>query len=658
MFTYNKINKRIFSPGRLIFFIPEAPKSDVAEAAKAEELRKANLDAAVTELATSPDDKTADKILQNATDKINALSDVSANPATKTEAVKLLNQNLAALNAAKKYIGDRVAVKLALEDYDKQTDFWGKGVAFAALKKLEATVLSLKGSHPEDDQAAKYEAAKIAYKKEAEDVYKKLSDTYEQLIASSTTEQKPNEQAYLTQMANLQRAIYENLPGLDDNAKNDLKAKFNTYIGTIQATLEASQDDEVKRQVKMLKFANQNFEGAQKETNNAGHLEGAKQYMEMVLAEQTVREVWSQLPFDSKIDKSWRAANIETAIEPGQGWGANMPDYNAAVESFKQAKDLSLNRATGDSVKAKDLFKKSADLFGSVLANAKKAEKKEEEPEKTPDVATVSEEAKKARTDFIAKYGNDSWAASVIKQTDEIAKLLSNRPGISDDFNVSLNKDIARIYTESGPAIEANHRIDTAWKEYQKAHTVDITANIIYQDGARKFDSGNFKEAAIKLNECAQIYEAINAGTADASKSNAVIDEVVKEGTQEQANTSRANAEWCVTTAAENPSLTKLLKNHFDVATAAMKEKYWARAINQFQQVIEMTRASDNTFALYLELREGGGSHTGEEAFDLIQQANKYYDAGSFAEAKTYYENAKKILTKVKSNNAEAIAIK
>lgn len=615
-----KMNKMFFQNKRMLFMA-----GDAGETARAE------VEASVKASPEAYKEKSAADLANEAKAKLpNDLSDADKKTATdKIDAAKGKFEALLALVKRKIELKANVAV-VKTEDL---SDAAGKIKTY----KAERDALVKAGMPNEESVDAKETEINTA-----------AAAKYENLGLKGSIDLRNAEleelQGYMTKMATMEKLSYEGFPGLADAASKEATAKkFKEDIANITNAFSTAQnaDDDLKRQLKSFDFANRNLETAQKETGTEGYLEGAKEYKEMVLAEQEARGAWAQLPFDADPKETWRAATIADAVSLTD-WPNLGNDYNKAVESFKKGVDKSVNKVVGDSIEAKKLFKQAADTFNMVKGEVdkKKGEKPKEEPTATEknDVNAVNEAAINAKSDFEVKYGSNDWAASVKGQADGMAKQLEGS-GKTDAFRININKDIARIYNEAGPAIDAYQRVMTAFKA-GGSHT-DQTANVIYDDANWRFERGNFKEAKQKWNEAAEIYEHKNSNPADKLKSMAIIDGKLQEGTEEKARTLKAQAEAAnLAATTESPDLAKLLKVPLGDAATAMSDKSWARAINQYQQIISMKTGADAANVLYREIYNK--VKPGEDAYDLIKLGNKYYDDGNFTEAKTYYENAKK----------------
>jgi hypothetical protein len=128
---------------------------------------------------------------------------------------------------------------------------------------------------------------------------------------------------------------YNKFPGVSvDLWKNSLANTFNDNFSKGMECLLSNRsvlDEDGVRSLKRFDFANKNLIEAEKD-KEPGHLAGAKDYMEMVLAEQDARRVMT-LP----------SLSFDTLMK--------------ARDDFDKALKLSANEKVGDSAKARDLFK-------------------------------------------------------------------------------------------------------------------------------------------------------------------------------------------------------------------------------------------------------------------------------------------------------------
>lgn len=657
------------------------------------------------EVKASPenyDKNSADDLVAAAKDKLSKdLSDQDKAAAeTKINAAKSRFETL--LTAVKKRIELKTAIDKIKAD-DKNFDFLH---AEAVISKIKADKAALVGTFGENDSVlSSVDQKETEVNAAAKNFYESVGKLNLTGITEAPDKSKNDYNQVMTQISKMQEASYNGFPGADDKAKEGLKKDFDQKIKDAVAALDQHKDelglsDDDKASLKRFKFGIENLDAAEKE-KDPGHLAGAKQYMEMNLAEQEARRVWASLPFNPDETKSWRATDMSTSVD--KGWGANKANYNEAVAAFNKGLELSANRQLGDSTKARDLFREAANKWRIVLENqqAKESEEVGNDADKVNatqkkteieaylkdnavdtfsaniqtawtegqkafeenkfkiadskfalvtaeierlgnDSAAVEKALATAKSNFEAKYGKDQLSSLITKEAEGIRSQLE-RSRVSNDFRIKVSKDVMRIYKEGGPAIDAYNRVMAAFKPYQEkrgSSAYDITANIIYEDGKWRIERGNFVEAAQKFNECAQIYEAINAGKADGSKSNAVIEGEVKEGSKEKADSLKLEAEAARNTATANGlNIGNLLVAHFNQAEDGLSQGYYARAINQYQQAINMVKNAQAAADIYNKAGLKSAA-PGTDAYDFTRIGNKYYNDGSFAEAKTFYQSA------------------
>lgn len=587
---------------------------------------------------------------------------------------------------------------LHAQDVLKKADA-DKAALVGAFGEADSVLASVEGKKTEVNAAAKnfYEGlAKINVTGVTEAPDKKVKD-YTDLMAQVAKMQE----AKHTGFPGVDEATQKSL---DADFKTKIAQAVKALSDNQAAFQDLSADD--KESFKRLKFAVDNMAAAESDKNSehmAGadqymEMVLAEQEARRVWASlpvgATPEDSWRADTITGGVDAGW---NKE---------GANYQNYNAALKAFNDALKLSANREIGDSTKARDLFKTAANKWREVLnvVEKQKEEKQGKEIEiaatgkktqieeflkKTsldflPDSAqkawlegktafdtknfkeadakfaiviteiervnkgefneedrkaaqTAAENAQKA---FEGKYGSHAWAKSVTGQAEGIKNKL-NRSGVTPGYATNIYKDVARIYSEAGAAIAAYDRVMAAFKVYQEARgqVVDTTGNMIYQDGVWRFDRGAFVEATAKLNECAALYEAINKGEVDANKSNAMIDGKIQEGKESDAKELQGKMTDLMARSTKM-NITDLTRTPLVNAENAMTQGYWARAINQYKQIESMVTAAEEASKVYYMMKPLPGP--GTDAYDFIQQGNTYYNAGSFAEAKTYYQNAVK----------------
>ena len=428
----------------------------------------------------SADKTDANAIIAAAEALINA--NTKAVDAVKREAVTKLKANKQALEEAQHYITNRLLVSLAIKNYESQPDFLGKREAWHKFPS-DSIVKSLKKYNANDNLESKYQEIWKQYGLEIDKYYQGLIIT--QQIASNVT--RPEIQALIPRIAMMQQAIKEDFPDLPDQKRENMKTAYPINIQATKTIINPLTDKfpELQKQLTMLKFASDNLEAAQKEKKtDGGHLEGANQYMDMIMAEQEARYIWGQLPIDSK----WRLGNIDSKLSTSQeGWTDNSPNwqaYNTAVEIFKQAKDKesSAKSHAGDSVKATDLFRKSANFFRKVLTAAVTKEQPAPVPAEVPANIEVHKTSIASltgliqnRLEFAIKSTEDD------KNNDESNILLNIRQSI-DPLKTRLVKNKS-LFT-SGPVITvtAKDSKDKNWTvEYNSTTEIFTISNKPFQ---------------------------------------------------------------------------------------------------------------------------------------------------------------------------------
>lgn len=163
--------------------------------------------------------------------------------------------------------------------------------------------------------------------------YKTLSDTVDEVVNNDAIPYEERLTKLMYDVSLMQGANYDKFPGVGDQGKVVLKGEYENKISKALEYLQKNKDSlnlDGKNALKRFEFANRNLAGAEKD-KEPGHLAGAKDYMEMVLAEQAAR-LWMNWP------------NLSKDV------------LRKVSDDFDKALKLSANEKVGDSAKARDLF--------------------------------------------------------------------------------------------------------------------------------------------------------------------------------------------------------------------------------------------------------------------------------------------------------------
>ncbi len=609
----------LFEPKRLVYMAPNGPDAGEAAIAQVEKEVKEQVQSEANTIGN------ADSLVAAAKAKLPKVLNDEAIESAEAEIDKAKGR-FEKLVAA---VTQRIALKTAVNGVKID----GKDVD--SLRKAEMDINKLK-----TDKAAliavfgKTDSVLAAVDEKEKEVQAAASRFYtgigEMTLENITTNgNKKDYDQVMTQVAQMQEASYNGFPGAAESDKDALKKDFALKISAAVAALDQYQNqiaglsEDEKASLKRFKFGIENLDAAEKE-KDPGHLAGAKQYMEMNLAEQEAKRVLASIVEKDSLDDAYKKL------------------YEEADKAFQDAQGLAEKaKGSGKPSEAAAKFKEATEKWKEVLESQQTKKPKELKSTTENDVGEAEKAMTEAKGRFTGKYGGLPLAETVVKQAESILSQLQ-RSGMTDEFEIKINKEAERIYTEGGPALAANKRVMEAFRIFQEKKgvgTFDITANIIYQDGLWRLERGNFVEATQKFNECAQIYEAINDDKApDRNKSYAVIDGEVVEGTEPIATSKKAEAEAARQSAA-SLKIDNLLATHFTQAEDGMNGKYYARAINQYQQAINMIESAQAAADIY---NTAGLTDVkpGTDVFDFTKIGNKYYNEGSFAEAKTFYQYA------------------
>jgi hypothetical protein len=455
MLIHKKISRRIFLEQRLVF--------DGPDAAKAESWSKEALPQAVDSMKESGD------VLKAALAWIDAQTVKDMDPAdlkkTQDMAKEKLRANAAELQKAREFITAKTTCAAQAEALKVQ-DFWQ---ITAAVKKIKDLGPALE-YRPDDATTKSYKSVIESYKTTAKNYYDALKGPGETKIDSIAAAQ-----AYLVQIGMMEKAKMEGYPGLDD--KTEVEERLKKESAAIFAALDSAGDEikgepEIKRQLEMLKFASTNYDAAVKEEGNEGHLAGAKEYLDMVAAEQQARQVWGGLTLTENVGSSWRTGSIDSADSKlaDNAWKRKelIKLYNDGVDSFQTGKGLA-DKAKGSgkpgeaTAKFREAIKNWTQLWTLQQEEAAAAKQAEN------DAVTKETEALKTAMDNYNK-ALDTF------NTGTYNKIINSSKIVQDHVTQYLGKDLTAAkgladkgdYDEATKAINAlGGKLDGDLKAYQ-----------------------------------------------------------------------------------------------------------------------------------------------------------------------------------------------
>ena len=264
--------------------------------------------------------------------------------------------------------------------------------------------------------------------------------------------------ALMSAVSELQDAKYKNFPGLAKDTDTSVYAtKVTEGLATIQANADSSTDPDFKESLRKFNFALVNLDGAEKSQNSkeSGHLAGAKQYMEMVLAEQEARRIWNSLPFDADPKNSWRNSSIRDGKLDESLWKqANYENYTKAVDLFNKGMAKSVNATAGDSTKARDFFKQAADLWRQVAVEQQSKQKEKDTEKETKEKDTKDKTELNGSIDALSKAvgrakgkSNDFYTKVIQKKSDEVMAIFNDEKKSAADKKKEMDAIIARMNT-------------------------------------------------------------------------------------------------------------------------------------------------------------------------------------------------------------------
>lgn len=307
---------------------------------------------------------------------------------SKIESSKARFENL--LSAVKK----RIELKASLDKLkpeDKNFDFLHAADVIRNAKAEKAKLATVFGA--EDAVLASVDTKETAVNNAAEGFYKSLLVPYSggEKIAEGDAPTSVQFNKYMAHVSKMQEARANGFPGVNEETQKSLKADFDKNISVTMKVLEDYKtkegiSDVDKSSFDRLKFGWDNLTAAEKEGKaEGGHLEGAKAYTQMTLAEQEARRIWTSLPQDA----NWRNDDITKPEDP-EGWntsGDNYQNYQAAVAAFNEGLKLAKSsKGSGDYAAPMAKFKEAANKWRLVLEAYHETENnKQKEAEKAAD---------------------------------------------------------------------------------------------------------------------------------------------------------------------------------------------------------------------------------------------------------------------------------
>lgn len=264
--------------------------------------------------------------------------------------------------------------------------------------------------------------------------------------------------ALMSAVSELQDAKYKKFPGLaKDTDTSSYTTKVTEGLATIQANADSSTDPDFKESLRKFNFALVNLSGAENSqtSKESGHLAGAKQYMEMVLAEQEARRIWNSLPFDADPKNTWRNASIRDGnLDPKLWKDTNFSNYTKAVDLFNKGMEKSANATAGDSTKARDFFKQAADLWRQLAVEQQSKQKAVDEEKKAKEDDTKDKTELNGSIDALSKAvgrakgkSNEFYTKVIQKKSDEVMAIFNDEKKSGADKKKEMDAIIARINT-------------------------------------------------------------------------------------------------------------------------------------------------------------------------------------------------------------------
>lgn len=302
--------------------------------------------------------------------------------------------------------------------------------------------------------------------------------------------------ALMSAVSELQDAKYKNFPGLaKDSDTSAYTSKVTEGLAAIQANADSSTDPDFKESLRRFNFALNNLgvaEGSEK-AKESGHLAGAKQYMEMVLAEQEARRVWNSLPSDPDPKKAWRNSSIRDGKLDESLWKkTNYDNYTKAVDLFNKGMEKSANGSTGDSTKARDFFKQAADLWRQILTVQQAEQKAAEDDKKAKEEDTKNKIDLNLSIDALSKAvgrgkgkSGDFYKDKISRMSDDVMKIFNDDKKSAEDKKKEMDAIIAKM--------------NTLCDEYDKAAGLILTSvnRAIAQNQKEKWSLNNTKAKII-----------------------------------------------------------------------------------------------------------------------------------------------------------------
>jgi len=402
----------------------------------------------------------------------------------RDEAEKLIDAARGRFEQALQSISQRTAYKVAYEGLktDGLTSESALQDAKVKLAALETAKAALVGYDEglQDFGAKQTEAASaaVAY-------YEGLAKFDANTVGGDADKEKY--QRLMARAGEMQQRMNQEMTLVPADKMESIRGKYKQAVADMLAFLGQQKDlsPEEQASLKRFDFAVTNLDAAKE----AGHKAGAQEYMSMVVAEQEARSVWLQLPQD----KDWRLGDINKPLAPDQpNWdanGDNYKNYQAAVAAFQEAMTLSVNKTAGDSIKAAELFKKSADLFKLVAASyeSKKVEEK-------PDDKIAAENAKTA----VEQY----FAANVKNNGNGVIEALYNDSKTAADklFGEEKFKEAKSAYDDLKKTLEGESlQVEKQQKDVDEARLLAGDAKAFFDTKKSTFEGrGNAVEALIK----------------------------------------------------------------------------------------------------------------------------------------------------------------
>lgn len=225
--------------------------------------------------------------------------------------------------------------------------------------------------------------------------YKALSIPVDEVVNNDAIPYEERLTKLMSDVSLMQEVNYNKFPGVGDQGKVVLKGEYENKISNALEYLQKNKDSlnpDGKNSLKRFEFANRNLAGAEKD-KEPGHLSGAKDYMEMVLAEQDARRAMTLL---------------------GNDIGSLKDDFDKALK-------LSANEKIGDSAKARDLFREIVSKCNAITKEQVVAKNKLE-----------SDPVEKQRKDVV-KFGKGVYSLYEALDPSKKAEFL---------------RDVSKVYTQ------------------------------------------------------------------------------------------------------------------------------------------------------------------------------------------------------------------